>query len=50
MSGDAMAFLEQVEERAKELYAMSDQGEWEDLSPALQAMWINAAGRELRET
>lgn len=47
-SGDATEFLQQVEERAKELYALSNQGRWEDLDPSLQEHWINAAGRELR--
>ena len=46
--GDATEFLAQVEKRAKELYALSDQGEWDDLDQTLQAFWINAAGRELR--
>lgn len=46
---EAMTFLDQVAARAKEMYAISDQGRWEDLHPDLQAMWINAAGEELRE-
>lgn len=41
-------FLARVEARAKELYALSDQGEWDDLEPWMQESWINAAGRELR--
>lgn len=45
---DAMEFLKRVEERAKELYALSDQGAWDDLHPSLQAYWIDYAGRELR--
>lgn len=45
---DAMEFLARVEARAKELYALSDQGDWDDLPEWMQASWINAAGRELR--
>jgi hypothetical protein len=45
-----MAYLDRVTERAKELYALSDQGAWEELHPSLQAMWINAADNELRPT
>jgi hypothetical protein len=48
MAEDVMAFLKRVEERAKELYALSDQGAWEDLGQWEQSMWINAAQRELR--
>jgi hypothetical protein len=46
---DAMEFLEKVEKRAKELYALSDQGRWEDLGEFEKRAWINAAGAELRE-
>lgn len=46
---DAMEFVKKVEARAKELYASSDQGRWEDLDPILQAFWINSAGDELRK-
>lgn len=48
MTDDAMAYLEEVKARAKELYALSDQGEWEELHPSLQAFWISYAGRELK--
>jgi hypothetical protein len=41
-------FLARVEARAKELYAISNQGEWEDLGEFEQCQWINAAGAELR--
>jgi hypothetical protein len=44
----ATEFLARVEARAKELYALSDQGEWDDLPEWMQRQWINAAGRELR--
>lgn len=45
---DAIQYLKQVEERAKELYAMSDQGPWAQLHPDFQKMWINMADEELR--
>lgn len=48
MVESAEDFLERVAARAKELYAMSDQGDWDDLGEWEQSMWINAAGRELR--
>lgn len=44
----ATEFLKRVEARAKELYAISNQGEWDDLPAWMQESWINAAGRELR--
>ena len=40
---------EEVETKAKELYALSDQGEWQDLSQQMQQMWINSTRRELEE-
>lgn len=48
MAESAMDFLARVEARAKELYAVSDQGRWEDLPEWMQKQWINSAGRELR--
>lgn len=42
-----MEFLERVKARAIELYNMSDQGDWDDLEPVFQNMWINAAREEL---
>lgn len=45
---DAVAYLQLVEDRARELYALSDQGPWEALPPALKQAWINAADKELR--
>lgn len=48
MAESAMDFLERVKARAKELYAASNQGDW-DAPPAwVQRQWINAAGEELR--
>lgn len=44
----AMDFLKRVEERAKELYALSDQGPWEALPEWMQASWIEAAKRDLK--
>jgi hypothetical protein len=44
----ATDFLARVEARAKELYALSNQGDWDDLAPWMKESWINAAGRELR--
>lgn len=44
-----MEFLAKVEARAKELYALSDQGEWDDLPRWMQASWINAAREDLAE-
>lgn len=44
----AESFLRRVEKRAKELYALSDQGEWADLAEPLQRQWINVAAAELR--
>lgn len=49
MSESAMDFLERVIARARELYALSDQGEWDDLEPWMQASWINAARADLEE-
>ena len=46
---DAMKYLALVETRARELYEMSNQGEWEELKPPYKALWIQAAHRELRE-
>lgn len=43
----AMDFLKRVEARAKELYALSNQGTWTDLDTPLQEVWINSARREL---
>lgn len=48
MKESAQDFLKRVEARAKELYALSNQGAWRDLHPALQKQWIRAADRELR--
>lgn len=35
----------EVLEEAKRLYALSRQGEWEDLSPALQELWIREVAK-----
>ena len=43
-------YLERVKVRAKELYAMSDQGEWDDLEVWIQERWINAADKDLKES
>ena len=48
--GDAMAYLQRVADRAKELYALSDQGPWEALPEWMQASWIEAAKRDLAES
>lgn len=48
MTEDAIAFLARVEARAKELYAASRQGPWNELAEPLQRMWIDAAADELR--
>lgn len=44
----AMEYLDKVKGRAKEMYALSDQGLWEDLHPDLQAFWIAAADEEIK--
>lgn len=36
--------------RAKELYAISDQGEWSELAPVLQQHWIEAAHNDIGGT
>lgn len=46
---DAMELLAKVTARAKELYEVSDQGEWDDLPSWMQKAWIDAADRELRK-
>jgi hypothetical protein len=40
-------FLIRVERRAKELYAASNQGSWDDLGEKLQKVWINSAKANL---
>lgn len=45
----ALDFLARVEAKAKELYAASRQGPWDELAEPLQRMWIDAAGDELRK-
>lgn len=47
---DVMEYLSRVTARAKEMYALSDQGEWDDLPTWMQAMWISHADEELRPT
>ncbi len=44
---DIQNHLKKVENLAKEMYAASDQGAWEDLPAYLQRFWIDHAGREL---
>lgn len=45
---DATAYLKKVEDRARELYALSDQGPWEALAPWMQQSWIGAADEEIK--